>query len=86
MITLEQYNDMPEYWDYQRKIEFNKEKCRKACENIQENFGELSSEADVDDMFEMMWHQIDTEDYEDPPKDWVPKNPDLRLHSESYTE
>jgi len=34
----------------------------------------------------MMWHQIEAEDYEDPPKDWVPKNPDLRLHSESYTE
>ena len=29
MITEAQYKDMPEYWDYQRKIEFNKENLPK---------------------------------------------------------
>jgi len=33
-----------------------------------------------------MWHQIESEDYEDAPLDWVPKNPDLRLEHKSYQE
>ena len=42
MITEEQYRDMPEYWDYQRKIEYNKEKCMTACEKIMEQCKEMN--------------------------------------------
>jgi hypothetical protein len=85
MITLKEYEDMPEYWDYQRKIAFNKEKCMKACENIVERFEDVAEEKDAESMFELMWHQIEAEDYEEPPIDWIPKDPALRIQGESYT-
>ena len=86
MITETEYRDMPEYWDHQRKIEFNREKCMKACENMIKHFAdeeEITQAAE--EMFEIMWHQIESEDYEDPPLDLVPKNTALRLEHESYT-
>jgi len=87
MITEAQYKDLPEYWDYQRKIEFNREKCMRACEKMVKHFAdEEEVTQDAEEMFEIMWHKIEAEDYEDPPLDWVPKNPALRLEHESYTE
>mgnify|MGYP000078827693 FL=1 len=82
MITEAQYKDMPEYWDYQRKIEYNKEKCMKACEKIMEHFGDMEEGHDAEDMFQTMWHKIGPEDYDDPPLDWIPKNKQLRLEHE----
>ena len=83
MISNEQYNDMKEYWDFQRKIEFNREKCKEACEKIK--IIEDDSELDTSELFAMMWNRISQDEYEDPPKGWIPKNPDLRLESESYS-
>ena len=74
MITEEQYRDMPEYWDYQRKIEYNKEKCMTACEKIMEHFGDVEDGKDAEEMFQTMWHKIEPEDYDEPPLDWIPKN------------
>ena len=79
MISEAQYKDMPEYWDYQSKIAFNKEKCMKACEKITEHFGDIEEGKDADDMFQTLWHQLEPEDYEEAPYDWVPKDPELRL-------
>ena len=84
MISNEQYNDMKEYWDYQRKIEYNREKCQAACENIK--IIEDDNEVDMKDFFEVMWNRIETNDYEDPPKGWVPRNKDYRLEGEIYRE
>ena len=82
MITEEQYRDLPEYWDYQRKIEYNKEKCMTACEKIMEHFGDVEDGKDAEEMFQTMWHKIEPEDYDEPPFDWIPKNPELRLEHE----
>jgi hypothetical protein len=51
----------------------------KACEKIMEHFGDIEEGKDADDMFQTTWHQIDPEDYEEVPYDWVPKDPELRL-------
>jgi hypothetical protein len=83
MISLNQYNDLKEYWDYQRKIEYNREKCQLACESVIVVQDDLSM--DSSDFFEMMWSKMTQEDYEDPPKNWVPKNPDYRIEGEIYS-
>ena len=82
MISLNQYQDLKEYWDFQRKIEYNREKCQLACESVIVVQDDLPM--DSSDFFEMIWSKMDQEDYEDPPKNWVPKNPDYRIEGEIY--
>ena len=39
MISREDYMAQKPYWDYQRKIEYNREKVLKGCGNIVAHFG-----------------------------------------------
>ena len=34
MISKEEYLDKKAYYDYQRKVEWNREKCMKICEDL----------------------------------------------------
>ena len=40
MITKEDYMAQKPYWDYQRKVEYNREKVLIGCLNIINHFGE----------------------------------------------
>jgi hypothetical protein len=82
MISKEQYHDMKEYWDYQRKVEYNREQCRQSCENDVIHIGD--DEIGPEELFEIMWPRIDSADYDDPPLNWIPKNIDYRLEGEVY--
>ena len=78
MISKEDYKELKEYWDYQRKIEYNREILRDQLENVHED----EPEADVDHMFAEIWNHVDPIDYDDPPRGWIPKNAKFRVEGE----
>ena len=82
MITKKSYEDLKEYWDYQRKIAYNKEMVFMMADNFEgrvyNDFGMVS----LDDMKELLWTRVKPEDYEEPRKDWVPEDPKLRFEWE----
>ena len=82
MITKESYKDLKEYWDYQRKIAYNKEMVFMMADNFEgrvyNDFGMVS----LDDMKDLLWTRVRPEDYEEPRKGWVPEDPKLRFEWE----
>tara|TARA_B000000557_G_scaffold245172_1_gene227297 strand:+ start:3070 stop:3396 length:327 start_codon:yes stop_codon:yes gene_type:complete len=89
MIGREEYIDQKPYWDYQRKIEFNKEQLRWNVERIAEQLSMMTDEGeikeieiDVEDMFTEMWNRMPMEDYEDPPRNWIPANEKYQIVDE----
>ena len=82
MITKESYKDLKEYWDYQRKIAYNKEMVFMMADNFEgrvyNDFGMVS----IDEMKHLLWLRVKPEDYEEPRKGWVPEDPKLRFEWE----
>ena len=82
MITKEDYKDKKEYWDYQRKIAYNKEMVFMMADNFEgrvyNDFGMVS----IDEMKDLLWTRVKPEDYEEPRKGWVPEDPKLRFEWE----
>ena len=74
MISKEEYLDKKAYYDYQRKVEWDLK--------VLDDEEVISSSA----IFDIMWHKIPTEEFEEPPRDWVPKNSKWRIEGETYTE
>ena len=87
-IQPKEYNAQQEYWDYQRKIEFNREKVRKGCTKIIDYFGETEDGFSLEEgaLFEKLWNEVTPEDYDEPDADWVPARKELRIEGEIYTE
>ena len=84
-ITELSYKDLIEYWDYQRKLEYNRELLKKnISKHSLNNFHPELSQFSEDEIFKLMWDKITNEDYEDPPTNWVPKNDEYRLWNEVY--
>ena len=82
MITKKSYEDLKEYWDYQRKIAYNKEMVFMMADSfdgrVYNDFGMVS----LDDMKDLLWTRVKPEDYEEPRKGWVPEDPKLRFEWE----
>ena len=82
MITKKSYEDLKEYWDYQRKIAYNKEMVFMMANNFEgrvyNDFGMLH----IDNVKTILWDKIPPSEYEDPPKHWVPKDPKFKLWNE----
>ena len=82
MITKKSYEDLKEYWDYQRKIAYNKEMVFMMADSfdgrVYNDFGMVS----LDDMKDLLWTRVRPEDYEEPRKGWVPEDPKLRFEWE----
>jgi len=82
-ITKEEYKDLKEYYDYQRKIQYNRERCEKIAEDfegriVMPEVGMLNEK----EIFDIMWNRVKPSDYDDPPKDWVPNYDNLRFEWE----
>lgn len=78
MITKEDYIKFKPYWDYQRKVEYNREQLEDKLYSVEDYFVESQQE-----MFDHLWNSIDTEDYEDPPRAWIPKNSKYQVEGEA---
>ena len=82
-ITEQSYNDLKEYWDFQRKIQFNKEMVRHQIESIPGRMFDSEMNKYTDDqIFDLMWSRIEQDDFEEPPSSWVPKDDSYRLWNE----
>ena len=88
MISRKDYMEQKPYWDYQRMIEFNREKVLKGCTHIINYFGETEDGFMLEEgaLFEKLWNEITPEDYDKPDSNWVPKDNRLRIEGETWTE
>ena len=72
-VSKEEYKKLKEYFDFQRKVEYNKEKLRKAVEVMLDE-----PEILVNDI----WGKMKEEEMVDVPKGWVPQNDKLKIEGE----
>ena len=81
MISKKEYKELKAYWDYQRKVEYNREVMRDEMNSAEESYHiEL---LDKEELFDYLWNEIDPEDYVDPPKFWIPINEKYQIEGES---
>ncbi|OUU18418.1 MAG: hypothetical protein CBC05_02500 [Crocinitomicaceae bacterium TMED45] len=73
MISKKEYRKNKPYWDYQRKVEFNREDAMDHAKTFDE---------DVDLVFQHIWDNVDPVDYDDPPVNWVPRNKKYQIEGE----
>ena len=81
-ITKQSYADLKEYWDFQRKIEYNKERLRALTKEMEgrvySQFGMLNEK----ELFDSLWHKLPQEAYENPPATYIPENETYRFEWE----
>ena len=73
MIPLKEYEKLKEYYDFQRKKEYNREQLRDAIEEVEKRIGFSMS-------FDEIWSRMEEKDYQEEPNKWVPKYPEWRIH------
>ena len=83
-ITESDYKKYREYWDYQRKVEYNKEKVYHMAEKFDGRMVTEFGAVPLNELQSMMWSKINPRDYDDPPKGYIPENPNYRLWNESW--
>tara|TARA_B100000214_G_C23970660_1_gene629949 strand:+ start:119 stop:484 length:366 start_codon:yes stop_codon:yes gene_type:complete len=78
-INQTEYKELKEYWDFQRKIEYNREKVQlmvqKTVGRVYNEFGMMSEQ----ELFDGIWSKLPQDAYEEPTKDWIPQNEKYRL-------
>ena len=72
-IPKQKYKELKPMYDFQRKVEYNKEKLRKAV-----NFMLDDPEA----LFQDIWGKMKEEEMIEAPKDWVPQDDKLKIEGE----
>jgi hypothetical protein len=81
-IPKAKYEELKEYYDYQRKIAYNKEVIYHMADRFQNrvynDFGAVS----IEKLKEILWTRVQPEDYEEPKKGYVPEDPKLRIEGE----
>ena len=81
MISKKEYKELKAYWDYQRKVEYNREVMRDEMNSAEESYHiEL---LDKEEHMDYLWNEIDPEDYVNPPKFWIPINEKYQIEGES---
>ena len=75
-IPLKEYDKLKEYYDFQRKKEFNREQLQDAMTHIEEKLGIMTLS------FDEIWSRLDEKDYQETPNNWVPRDPKWRIQGE----
>ena len=62
-LTKKEYNDLKEYYDYQRKVQYNRERVEQMAEQFEgrvvlPEYGMLNEK----EVFDLMWNKIKTKD------------------------
>lgn len=83
-ISEADYYRLKDYWDYQRKVEYNREKVYHMAERINSVMNANFNGMPEHEMKEMMWAKIPIHDYDDPPTGYIPEDPKLRLWYETW--
>jgi hypothetical protein len=84
MISKQSYTDLKEYWDYQRLLEYNKEKLRDKLQRVEGKVFSQFGPVKTDDLFNDIWINIETADLETPPIGWIPKDKKYRFEYMTY--
>jgi len=82
MITKKDYKELKEYWDYQRKVEYNKEVVFNMADSFEGRVYNDFGAVNLNDMKDLLWTRVKPEDYENPRKGWVPLNENYRFEWE----
>ena len=61
MISKPEYEALKEYWDFQRVIEYNKEKLLQGLRDVAKK-PFAPKEVDPETMFELIWNQMKEDD------------------------
>ncbi len=77
-ISEKSYNELKEYWDFQRIKEYNWEKICEIVDEIEDKFAFTHGKSGLE-LKENLWNKIHQDEYEMPPKGWVPKDTKWRL-------
>ena len=72
-IPKQKYKELKAYYDFQRKVSYNKEKLRKAVDF-------MLDEPEV--LFNDIWSKMKEEEMQEAPKDWVPQDDKLKIEGE----
>jgi len=72
-IPKQKYKELKAYYDFQRKVQYNKEKLRKAVEV-------MLDEPEI--LFNDIWGKMKEEEMVDVPKGWVPQDDKLKIEGE----
>jgi hypothetical protein len=72
-IPKQKYKQLKAYYDFQRKVSYNKEKLRAAVEVMLEQ---------PDLLFDDIWSKMKEEEMIEAPKDWVPQDDKLKIEGE----
>ena len=65
-IDPTEYENLKEYYDFQRKKEYNRELLKTAIEEIEGRIGISMS-------FNEIWSRVEEKDYQEAPNNWVLK-------------
>ena len=76
MIPLKEYERLKEYYDFQRKKEYNTEQLENAILEVEKKTG-ISVLS-----FDEIWSRLDEKDYQETPNNWVPRDPKWRIQGE----
>ena len=82
-IPRDKYNELKPYYDFQRQKEFNKDWCRAVVKKVSDLSDGILGENE-DSATELLWLHMKEEEYQTPPKNYVPDNPDWRIEGENY--
>ena len=74
VIDLKEYEKLKEYYDFQRKKEYNREQLENAILEIENRTG-ISALS-----FDEIWSRLDEKDYQEAPNNWVPKDDKWRIN------
>ena len=72
-IDPKEYENLKEYYDFQRKKEYNRELLKNAIEEIEGRIGISMS-------FNEIWSRVEEKDYQEAPNNWVPKDDTWRIN------
>ena len=72
-IPKQKYKQLKAYYDFQRKVSYNKEKLRAAVEVMLEQ---------PDLLFDDIWSKMKEDEMQEAPKDWVPQDDKLKIEGE----
>jgi len=74
-ISKLEYEKLKEYYDFQRKKEYNREQLLHAIKHI-------TNKADIEIYFDEVWARLKEKDYQTPSDDWVPEDSQWQIEGE----
>jgi len=81
-ISKESYEELKEYWDYQRKVEYNRELVFKMAEKLQVKAVHEIGPMSIQEVRDYLWSKVEQNEYEDPIKGWIPEDDNYKFEWE----